>query len=123
MQDKEGNATSGDESNFQRGRKIIEEFAGGIGDPTKSVSGLAGAMIGQRMEQIDHLVSRQLVEVMGHPAFQKLEGTWRGLKSLVDRSDRREQLKIKVMSSTKEELFGGMEKPAEVLEAGLVMIL
>ena len=35
-------------------------------------------MITARVAQIDHLISLQLNEVMHHPQFQKLEGTWRG---------------------------------------------
>ena len=37
------------------------------------------AMINARIAQIDHLISLQLNEVMHHPEFQKLEGSWRGL--------------------------------------------
>jgi type VI secretion system protein ImpC len=38
------------------------------------------AMINARIAQIDHLSSIQLNEIMHHPSFQKLEGSWRGLK-------------------------------------------
>ena len=47
----------------------------------------AEVMINARIAQIDHLVSLQLNEVMHHPAFQKLEATWRGVKYLMDQSE------------------------------------
>ena len=43
-------------------------------------------MIMVRIAQIDHLLSKQLNEIMHHPDFQKLEGAWRGLKYLTDHS-------------------------------------
>src|SRR5438874_6352449 len=35
------------------------------------------------MDLIDQALSRQLAAIMHNPAFQKLEGTWRGLHYLV----------------------------------------
>jgi type VI secretion system protein ImpC len=55
-------------------------------------------MINSRIAQIDHLVSLQLNEVMHHPTFQKLEGSWRGIKYLMDQSETGVMLKIKVLN-------------------------
>ena len=66
-------------------------------------------MINARIAQIDHLISLQLNEVLHHPAFQKLEGTWRGLKYLLDQSETSEMLKIKVLNVVEE---GPAEGPA-----------
>ena len=43
----------------------------------------AEMMINARIAQIDALISSQLNEVLHHPDFQKLEGTWRGFSYLV----------------------------------------
>ena len=59
------------------------------------------AMINARIAQIDHLISIQLNEVMHHPAFQKLEASWRGLKYLLNHSETGEMLKIKVFNAPK----------------------
>src|ERR1700682_185390 len=45
------------------------------------------AMLGERIKQLDELISTQLNEVMHAPEFQKLEGTWRGLEYLVANTD------------------------------------
>ena len=47
----------------------------------------------------------QLNEVLHHPAFQKLEARWRGLKYLMDQSETGEKLKIKVFNVSKKELL------------------
>jgi type VI secretion system protein ImpC len=55
--------------------------------------------------EIDKKLSAQLNEVMHHPALQKLEGTWRGLKYLVDHTETGPLLKIKVLNVTKADLL------------------
>ena len=59
-------------------------------------------MINARIAQIDHLLSIQLNEIMHHPAFQKLEGSWRGLKYLMDNSETGVGLKIRVLNVIEE---------------------
>ena len=70
-------------------------------------------MINARIAQIDHLLSLQLSEIIHHPEFQKLEGSWRGLKHLVDQSETGELLKIRVMNATKREVLRDLEKAPE----------
>ena len=71
------------------------------------------AMINARIAQIDQLISSQLNEIMHHPEFQKLEGSWRGLNYLVMNSETGETLKIRVMNVSKKDLLRDMEKAAE----------
>ena len=49
------------------------------------------------MEAIDQMISKQLSAIMHHAAFQKLEGTWRGLHYLVQNTLTSAQLKLKVL--------------------------
>jgi len=67
-------------------------------------------MINARIAQIDHLLSIQLNEIMHHASFQKLEGSWRGLKHLMDHSETGTQLKIRVLNVTKKKLLRDIEK-------------
>src|SRR5438552_1854484 len=53
------------------------------------------------ISSIDKKLTAQLNEVMHDPAFQKMEGTWRGLHYLIMNSETGEQLKIRVMNCTK----------------------
>jgi type VI secretion system protein ImpC len=62
---------------------------------------------------LDAALSKQLAKVMHHPAFQKLEGTWRGLNYLVMNSETSAQLKIKMLNVSHRELFKDVDKAVE----------
>jgi len=89
----------------ERGRNLIKEFISQFIDGSMTIARDAEMMINARLAQIDHLVSLQLNEVLHHASFQKLEGSWRGLKYLMDQSETGVQLKIKVMNCSKKELL------------------
>src|SRR5580692_1177754 len=76
----------------ERGKNLVKEFVAQVLEGAMTVSKDAEAMINARIAQIDHLVSLQLNAVMHHPDFQKLEGTWRGLKYLMDQSETSDKL-------------------------------
>lgn len=94
-------------------RDIISEFAKQVMEGTILISKDTEAMINARIAQIDQLISSQLNEIMHHPEFQKLEGSWRGLNYLVMSSETGESLKIRVMNVSKKDLLKDMEKAAE----------
>ena len=94
-------------------RDIIGEFAKQIMEGTMLISKDTEAMINARIAQIDQLISSQLNEIMHHPEFQKLEGSWRGLNYLVMNSETGDNLKIRVMNVSKKDLLKDMEKAAE----------
>jgi type VI secretion system protein ImpC len=52
-------------------------------------------------------------EILHHPSFQKLEGTWRGIKYLLDQSETNEMLKIKVLNVSKKELLKDLQRASE----------
>jgi type VI secretion system protein ImpC len=86
---------------------------------TMVVSKDTEAMINARISQIDKLISMQLNEVMHHPEFQKLEGSWRGMHYLVSQSETGEKLKIRVMNVSKKDLLKDMEKASEFDQSAL----
>jgi type VI secretion system protein ImpC len=69
--------------------------------------------------EIDRKISAQLNQVLHDPKFQKLEGTWRGLKYLVNESVTSETLKIKVLNVSKRTLQKDFEKASEFDQSGL----
>jgi type VI secretion system protein ImpC len=69
--------------------------------------------------EIDKKLSAQLNEVMHHPDFQRLEGTWRGLHYLVNQTETGELLKIRVLNVTKQELFADLARAAGFEETAL----
>lgn len=62
---------------------------------------------------VDQKMSVQLAEVMKHPDFQKLEGSWRGLHHLVMNSETSKQLKLRMLNVTKREVFKDLDKAIE----------
>jgi len=103
----------------ERGKNLVKEFVSQVLEGTITVSKDAEAMINARIAQIDHLVSLQLNAVMHHAAFQKLEGSWRGLKYLMDQSETSDRLKIKVLNVNKKELLRDLQRAPEFDQSAL----
>ncbi len=82
----------------ERGKNLVKEFVAQVLEGSMTVARDAEMMINARIAQIDHLVSIQLNEIMHHASFQKLEGTWRGVKYLMDQSETGTMLKIRVLN-------------------------
>jgi len=103
----------------ERGRDLVKEFVAQVLDGSMTVAKDAEMMINARIAQIDHLLSLQLNEILHHPQFQKLEGSWRGLAYLLDNSETGVGLKIRVMNVTKKELLRDIEKAPEFDQSAL----
>ncbi len=97
----------------QRGRDLITEFLQQVMQGEVAPSRDAEQMINARIAQIDHLISLQLNEVLHHPSFQKLEGSWRGLKFVIDNSELTPMLKVRVLNATKKEVLRDLQRAPE----------
>jgi type VI secretion system protein ImpC len=96
-----------------RGKDLVKEFVAQFLEGSMTLSRDSEQMINSRIAQIDHLISLQLNEILHHPAFQKLEGTWRGLKYLVNNSETSEMLKIKIFNASKKDLLRDLQRASE----------
>jgi type VI secretion system protein ImpC len=108
-----------DPASRERGKNLVKEFVSQVLEGAMTVSKDAEAMINARIAQIDHLVSLQLNEVMHNPLFQKLEGSWRGLKFMLDHSETSDKLKIKVFNVSKKELLRDLQRAPEFDQSAL----
>lgn len=81
--------------------------------PGSVVSGDLERTIKLWQAEIDRKLSAQLNEIMHHPDFQKVEGTWRGLDYLVKQSETGETLKIRVLNASKKALAKDLENAVE----------
>ena len=97
----------------EKGRDMVKEFVAQVLEGEMKLSRDADATINARIAQIDHLISLQLNEIMHHPAFQKLEGSWRGIKYLMDQSETSSMLKIRVLNVSKKELLRDLQRAPE----------
>jgi type VI secretion system protein ImpC len=103
----------------ERGKNLVKEFVAQVLDGSMTIAKDAEMMINARVAQIDHLLSLQLNEILHHPSFQKLEGSWRGLKYLMDNSETGVGLKIRVFNASKKELLRDIEKAPEFDQSAL----
>ncbi|MCS7026906.1 MAG: type VI secretion system contractile sheath large subunit [Bryobacteraceae bacterium] len=108
-----------DPASKERGKNLIKYFVNQVLEGSMAVSKDAEAMINARIAQIDHLISIQLNEILHHPAFQKLEATWRGVKYLVSNSETSDMLKIKLFNVSKRELLRDLQRAPEFDQSAL----
>src|SRR3984893_4025497 len=76
-------------------------------------------MINQRIANIDSGLSANWNEILHSEAFQKLEGTWRGLKYLMDQTETGVQCKIKILNVNKKELLRDLKRAPEFDQSAL----
>jgi len=102
-----------DNKEADRAKGYFKQFLEGVVKPGQVVSKDVETNIKYWIGEIDKKLSAQLNEVLHNPAFQKLEGTWRGLHYMVQQSETGEALKLRVLNVKKEELFKDLEKAVE----------
>jgi type VI secretion system protein ImpC len=103
----------------ERGKNLIKSFVAEILQGAITIAPDTESMINARIAQIDHLLSIQLNEILHHPEFQKLEGSWRGLHYLLSQSNTGESLKIKVLNVSKKELLRDLQRAPEFDQSAL----
>jgi len=103
----------------ERGKNLIKEFVSQVLEGHMTVSRDAEASIQERIAEIDRIISKQLNEVLHHPSFQKLEGTWRGIRYLMDQSETNSTLKLKVLPASKRELLRDLQRASEFDQSSL----
>ena len=108
----------GDEST-QRGRDLIKEFVAQVLQGHVTATRDTETSIQTRIAQIDQLISKQLNKILHHPSFQKLEGTWRGIKYLMDQSETGVMLKVKIFNASKRDLLKDLQRAPEFDQSSL----
>ena len=103
----------------ERGKNLVKEFVGQFLEGHMNVARDVETMINQRIAQIDHLMSIQLNEILHHADYQKLEGSWRGLRHMVFNSHTSANLKIRVMNVSKKDLLRDMQRAPEFDQSAL----
>ncbi|RMX04343.1 type VI secretion system contractile sheath large subunit [Corticibacter populi] len=102
-----------------RARDLIAELVEQISAGTLSISQDAIASIDARIAQIDAVLSEQLSAILHEPSFQQLEGSWRGLKYLVDQSETSTTLKIKLFNASKKDLVRDLKNASDFDQSAL----
>jgi type VI secretion system protein ImpC len=95
------------------GKLWLKDLVAEVMNGQMTVSKDTDKMINQRIAALDALISKQLNEVMHAEEFQKLEGSWRGLKYLVSQTETSTSLKIKLMNASKKDIFKDLDSASE----------
>ncbi|MFT8246341.1 type VI secretion system contractile sheath large subunit [Roseomonas sp. BN140053] len=72
-----------------------------------------GQTFDRAIAEIDRKVSEQLNAVMHNERFLKLEGSWRGLKYLVQNSETGTSLKLRLLQASKKDLSRDLQRATE----------
>ena len=102
-----------DQAAKQRGKDLLREFIAQVLDKQITIAADTEAMINARIAQIDRMVSLQLNEILHQPELQKLEGSWRGLRYLLDKSETSDKLKIRMLNVNKKDLLRDLRRAPE----------
>jgi type VI secretion system protein ImpC len=112
-------ATPQDMKEREASKSYVERFLREVVKPGQVIYKDVEHTINYWVAEIDKKLSAQLNEVMHEPAFQRLEGTWRGLHYLVHQSETCELLKIRVLNASKRDLVKDVEKAIEFDQSAL----
>ncbi|WP_271411937.1 type VI secretion system contractile sheath large subunit [Pseudomonas sp. Q1-7] len=86
---------------------------------SQKVERLDKSLLDEHIAKLDEQISRQLDAVMHHPDFQRVESTWRGVKSLIDQTDFRQNVRIELLDISKDHLVQDFEDAPEIAQSGL----
>jgi type VI secretion system protein ImpC len=107
------------EEERERNKDVVGQFLRQVVQPGQVVSRDVERNIKYWIGELDRKLSDQLNEIMHHPDFQRLEGTWRGLHYLVHQSETGEHLKIRVLNVSRRDLFKDLERAVEFDQSAL----
>ena len=104
---------------YDAAKKGVAAFLAEMLKPDNAGEKINGAAVDRMIAAVDAKLSEQLNEVMHAPGFQKMEGTWRSLKFVIDRADFRQNVKIELLQVQKDELLQDFEDSPEIVQSGL----
>jgi type VI secretion system ImpC/EvpB family protein len=81
-------------------------------DPAAAKEQLCG-LLTLAIAQLDQMLSAQVQVILHHPDFQKIEGSWRGLRYLVEQVDMSENIRVRVLNVSRRELAKDFERAIE----------
>lgn len=104
---------------YETAKRGVEAFIGDLLEPSRKGEKVEQKVVDNMIAEIDKRIGRQVDAVLHHEDFQHLESAWRGLKMVIDRSDFRENIKVELLSVTKDELAEDFEDAPEIPKSGL----
>ena len=105
----------------ERVTAAVSVFLNLLKQSAHKVERLDKVLLDEHIAALDAQISQQLDAVMHHADFQRVESTWRGVKSLIDQTDFRQNVRIELLDISKDHLVQDFEDAPEVAQSGLYM--
>ncbi|NWC08297.1 type VI secretion system contractile sheath large subunit [Pseudomonas agarici] len=105
----------------ERVTAAVSVFLDLLKQSSHKVERLDKTLLDEHIALLDGQISRQLDAVMHHPEFQCIESTWRGVKSLIDQTDFRQNVRIELLDISKDHLVQDFEDAPEIAQSGLYL--
>lgn len=105
----------------ERVTAAVSVFLKLLKESPQKVERLDKVLLDEHIASLDTQISRQLDAVMHHPDFQRVESTWRGVKSLIDQTDFRQNVRIELLDISKTDLVRDFEDAPEIAQSGLYL--
>ncbi len=115
----QNNDAMADATTDERVTAAVSVFLDLLKQSAKKVEKLDKTLLDGHIAALDDQISRQLDAVMHHPDFQRVESTWRGVKSLIDQTDFRQNVRIELLDISKDHLVQDFEDAPEIVQSGL----
>ena len=81
------------------------------------------SVVDKMIANLDRRMSGQMDAILHNADFQKLESSWRGLKTLIDRTDFRENVEIEFINVSQEDLLDDFLDSSEIAESSLYKLI
>lgn len=120
--------TKGADAASELGALLKAALTAGVEDPRdasdkkRSIQN-AIELIEVQIQKIDQALSNQLQLILHNPEFQALEGTWRGMKYLVSKTETGTHLKLRCLHASKKELLKDIENASDFDQSRLFKML
>lgn len=100
-------------------RQGLQAFIQHLLEPANAVERVTQATVDDMIADLDRQLCGAVDAILHNEDFQKLESAWRSLKFLVDRTNFRENVKLQILSVSKQTLLEDFEDAADVTKSGL----
>ncbi len=97
----------------------VQAFIDELLKPGHEGARISAGLVDEMISSIDQKLGAQMDAILHNKDFQTIESSWRSLKYLVDKTDFRENIKIELISVSKQDLFDDFEDAPEVVKSGL----
>jgi type VI secretion system protein ImpC len=100
----------------------VQAFIDELLKPQMEGEKVSSAIVDKMIADIDSKLGSQMDAILHNDNFQKMESSWRSLKSLVDKTNFRENIKLEMLNVKKEELQDDFEDAPEITKSALYQL-